>query len=77
MYRVEHRRGVTHRSRHAQLDVQDIDKIQIDAGVLSIWETGAKKGWFSSSGITSVKYADLGNARFFLIACDKLLGIRF
>jgi hypothetical protein len=46
-------------------------------GVISVWETGAKAGWFVNKGIHQFMYADLGNARFFLFALDRLLGIRF
>lgn len=59
-----------------RLDADQIDRVAIENGVVSIWEVGGKKGWFSSTGVHSFAYGDLGNARFFLIALEKLLGIR-
>ncbi len=54
-----------------------IEKMTMGNGVLSIWEVGAKEGWFVNSGIHQIMYADIGNARFFVIALEKLMGIRF
>lgn len=58
------------------LDADQIERIAIENGVVSIWEVGGKKGWFSTTGVHSFAYGDLGNARFFLFALEKLLGIR-
>jgi hypothetical protein len=60
-----------------KLHADDIEKMNIGNGVISIWEVGAKEGWFTNSGIHQFMYADLGNARFFLYALEKLVGIRF
>jgi hypothetical protein len=60
-----------------KLRANQIEKMNIGNGVISIWEVGAKEGWFVNSGIHQFMYADLGNARFFLFALEKLLGIRF
>jgi len=60
-----------------KLRANQIEKMNIGNGVISIWENGAKEGWFVNSGIHQFMYADLGNARFFLFALEKLVGIRF
>jgi len=54
-----------------------IEKMTIGNGVVTIWEVGAQTGWFVNKGVHQFMYHDLGNARFFLIAAEKLLGIRF
>jgi hypothetical protein len=54
-----------------------IDKMTIGNGIIQVWEVGAQEGWFTNSGIHQFMYADLGNARFFMFALEKLLGIRF
>lgn len=64
-------------SKKIELRSDQIEKMTIGDGVISIWETGAKSGWFVNKGIHQFLYADLGNAKFFLLALDKLLGIRF
>ncbi len=58
------------------LETEDIQQMRIEAGMVSIWQHGAKKGWFTDTGIISFSYAELGNARFFVYALEKLLGIR-
>ncbi len=58
------------------LESEDIQQMRIEAGMVSIWQHGAKKGWFTDTGIVSFSYAELGNARYFVFALDKLLGIR-
>lgn len=63
--------------RTLELNVDQIEKIVIDAGNVAIWERGAQAGWFVNQGIHQFPYGNLGNARFFMIACEKLLGIRF
>jgi hypothetical protein len=60
-----------------KLHADQIEKMNIGNGVVSIWEIGAKEGWFVNAGIHQFQYADLGNARFFLFALEKLVGIRF
>jgi hypothetical protein len=60
-----------------RLHADQIDKMTIGNGVISIWEVGAQEGWFINKGIHQFMYADLGNARFFLYALEKLVGIRF
>lgn len=64
-------------SNKVELRSEQIEKMTIGDGVISVWQTGAKAGWFVNKGIQQFMYADLGNARFFLFALDKLLGIRF
>lgn len=64
--------GQTHR-----FSGDKIEKMTMGNGVLSIWEVGAKEGWFVNSGIHQIMYADIGNARFFTMALEKLMGIRF
>lgn len=60
-----------------ELTSDQIEKMTIGDGVISVWQKGAKAGWFVNKGIHQFMYADLGNARFFLFALDALLGIRF
>jgi hypothetical protein len=60
-----------------ELTTDQIEKMTIGDGVISVWEKGAKTGWFVNKGVYQFMYADLGNARFFLFALDALLGIRF
>jgi hypothetical protein len=60
-----------------ELRADQIEKMTVGGGVISVWEVGAKEGWFVNKGIHQFMYADLGNARFFLFALERLLGIRF
>jgi hypothetical protein len=60
-----------------ELHSHEIEKMNVGNGVISVWEIGAKEGWFVNSGIHQFMYHDLGNARFFMFAVKKLLGIRF
>ena len=60
-----------------ELRSDEIEKMNVGNGVISVWEVGAKEGWFVNKGIHQFMYADLGNARFFLYALEKLVGIRF
>lgn len=60
-----------------ELRSDQIEKMLVANGVISVWEVGAKEGWFVNSGIHQFMYHDLGNARFFMFALEKLLGIRF
>lgn len=60
-----------------RLPGEKISKMTLGNGAFSIWEVGAKEGWFVNSGIHQIMYADIGNARFFTMALEKLLGIRF
>ncbi|MBX9682072.1 MAG: hypothetical protein K2X38_25210 [Gemmataceae bacterium] len=59
----------------ARLFAEDIDYVQIQDGMVSIWERGGKRGWFSKKGIHDFAFASLGNARFFLFAVERMLGI--
>ncbi|MFO0865638.1 MAG: hypothetical protein U0744_13465 [Gemmataceae bacterium] len=59
----------------ARLFAEDIDYVQIHNGMVSIWERGGKRGWFSSKGIHDFAFASLGNARFFLFAVERILGV--
>jgi hypothetical protein len=59
----------------ARLFADDIDYVQIHNGMVSIWERGGKRGWFSSKGIHDFAFASLGNARFFLFAVERILGV--
>lgn len=58
------------------LDADDIAEVQINQGMFCIREHGAKEGWFSSTGIHRFPYHDLANAQFFLLALNKLTGVR-
>lgn len=58
-----------------RLSADDIDYVQIKDGMVSIWERGGKRGWFSKKGIHDFPFASLGNARFFLFAVDRILGV--
>src|SRR5260370_40890174 len=62
--------------RRIELRADQIDKMTLGNGIVTIWEVGAKKGWFASEGVHQFMYHDLGNARFFTLALQKLLGIR-
>jgi hypothetical protein len=55
----------------------EIAGISAKDGSLKIKRTDAKEGWFSSQGVFSFPYAQMANARLFLIATDRLLGIAF
>ncbi|MFO0969036.1 MAG: hypothetical protein U0793_26075 [Gemmataceae bacterium] len=59
-----------------ELEADQIHTIGINQGVVSITEVGGKQGWFSSKGVHSFAYKDLGNARFFLFALHKLVGFK-
>jgi hypothetical protein len=67
---------LSQRMQEIRFEAEQIAAMPIQNGVVAIHEHGATQGWFSSSGIHSFPYQDLGNARFFLYACEKLLGIR-
>jgi hypothetical protein len=54
----------------------EIARIRIQHGIVSILEPGAKEGWFSSSGVYKFAYSELANAQFFLILMDHLFGVR-
>ena len=56
------------------IPAEQIEKMTIGDGVISVWEVGGKEGWFVNAGIHQFLYADLGNARFFMFALEKLLG---
>ena len=63
----------------ARCSTQEIDRISIKQGVVTLRRTDAKSGFFGigSSGIFSFNYADIGNARLFLVLLDHLVGIDF
>jgi len=63
------------RGNTARMFADDIDYVQIKDGMVSIWERGGKRGWFSSKGIHDFPFASLGNARFFLFAVERFLGV--
>lgn len=56
---------------------EEIDGISIDSGVFKVKRKGAKEGWFRSEGVFQFAYGTMANARVFLMALDKLLGLRF
>ncbi len=62
--------------RRIELRADQIEKITMGDGVISVWEAGARKGWFVSEGVYQFMYHDLGNARFFTMALEKLLGFQ-
>lgn len=68
---------LTQGGKTVELRSEQIEKMTIGDGVISVWEVGGKEGWFVNSGIHQFLYAELGNARFFMFALEKLLGIRF
>ena len=68
---------LTQGGKTIELRSDQIEKMTIGDGVISVWEVGGKEGWFVNTGIHQIMYAELGNARFFMFALEKLLGIRF
>ncbi|MSQ93510.1 MAG: hypothetical protein EXR98_03015 [Gemmataceae bacterium] len=62
--------------RIIELHADQIEKITMGDGVITVWEVGAKKGWFASDGVHQFMYHDLGNARFFAMALEKLVKFR-
>jgi hypothetical protein len=68
---------LTQGGKTVELRADQIAKLTLGGGVVSIWEVGAKEGWFVNKGIHQFIYADLANARFFVAALERLLGLRF
>jgi hypothetical protein len=56
---------------------EEIDGVSIAGGVFKIKRKGAKEGWFRSEGVFQFAYGNMANARVFLLALDRLLGLRF
>jgi hypothetical protein len=54
---------------------QDLAECQIKGGVISLKEPGAKAGWLTSTGVHSISYADLANAKVFLSLLETQFGI--
>lgn len=61
--------GESHR-----LDSQEIGSIDILGGTFQVRSTEAHEGWFRRRGIYEFDYADLANAKLFLITLERLLG---
>jgi hypothetical protein len=57
-----------------RLEREHIKTLTLQNGYFTIHSNGAR--WFSSQGKHGFRYAELGNARLFLIAVQKLLGYR-
>jgi hypothetical protein len=68
--------ALTRKGETIALRGEDIARLRIAQGMVSILEPGAKEGWFSSTGVYKFAYAELANAQFFLILLDFLFGIR-
>ncbi len=64
------------RGKKIELGGQDIARVRIDQGVVSILEPDAHEGWFSSTGVYKFAYNELANAQFFLFLMDKLIGVK-
>lgn len=54
---------------------EDIAEMVISEGVIQLKEPGAKQGWFTSTGIHRFNFADLSNARVFLLLMEKLFDV--
>jgi hypothetical protein len=59
----------------ARIAKADIKTCRLASGVFHIAHRDA--GWFSRQGKFSFNYASMANARVFLLALDKLVGLRF
>jgi hypothetical protein len=60
-----------------RLDTADIGGVSIGNGIFKVRRKGAKEGWFSSDGVYQFTYSSMANATLFLLALDRLVGIRF
>lgn len=54
---------------------EDIAEMVIAQGIIQLKEPGAKQGWFTSSGIHKFNFADLSNARVFLLLMERLFDV--
>ncbi len=63
------------RGEVARVTPAEIAKLNLNQGTFSIKTHDA--GWFSSQGKFSFSYANMANARLFLIALERLCGYRF
>jgi hypothetical protein len=63
----------------ARCNQNEIARITIKQGIVTLRRVDAKSGFFGigSSGIFTFKYADIGNARLFLVLLDHLVGVDF
>jgi hypothetical protein len=59
--------------------VEEIGEIFLGDGTFTVKHKDARKGFlgFGSSGIFSFQYGSMANAKLFLLALDRLLGLRF
>src|SRR5262245_33753683 len=57
-----------------QCAADDIKAINLNAGMFTIKEKGAKEGWFSSKGVFKFNYNALANAQLFAFVLKKLTG---
>ncbi|HWE36350.1 MAG TPA: hypothetical protein VG406_07230 [Isosphaeraceae bacterium] len=58
-------------------NAEEVDGVSIAGGVFKVKRKDAKEGWFRSEGVFQFAYGNMANARVFLLALDKLLGLRF
>lgn len=56
---------------------EEIGGISAKDGTFKIKRRDAKEGWFSSQGVFAFTYAQMANARLFLLALNRLLGYTF
>jgi hypothetical protein len=54
---------------------QDIAEMQIQNGQISLKEPGARAGWFTDTGIHHFSFAEVANARVFLLLVNHLFQV--
>jgi len=60
----------------ARCEKSDLSQVSIRNGYFTLKRRDAKVGWFSSEGVFQFPYANMANARVFLVALDRLGGIQ-
>jgi hypothetical protein len=59
------------------LTPEDIEEFSVSEGVFTLRLRGGREGFFSSSGVYQIGYGEVANIKLFLLALDRLGGIRF
>lgn len=75
--RIGERQLILHQNdATVEWSADELAEVRVEKGQIEIRRHDAREGWFSSSGIWKFPYANLANARLFLILMDRLLGVR-
>ncbi len=53
----------------------DLMEVSVNEGKIALKEPSAKEGWFTSTGVHYFSFAELANARVFLLLLERLYGV--